>query len=291
MLSSDPLPLTGRFLPALLLLAALSVSGAGAQGVARAEESSWIKATDSKVRLIGGTLDVQGQDTILAGVQIRMDAGWKTYWRNPGDSGVPPSFDWSGSKNLKHAEVLYPAPRRFADAAGAAIGYVDEVVFPVKITPERPGAPVELKLNLTYGLCKDLCIPNEVSLSLALPSGQAEGQGEAPLLKRFLDLVPKPAEAGALPAVSGVQAKLDGPQPQIAIDTQFPADAQGGDLFIEAGDAFVPVPKPAGPLADGKQRFIATFDSAAEAAKIKGKPLTLTLVYDGGARATTWTVE
>ena len=57
--------------------------------------------------------------------------------------------------------MLYPAPHRFADASGTAIGYEDEVVFPVKITPERQGEPVELKLDLDYGLCKTLCIPSQ----------------------------------------------------------------------------------------------------------------------------------
>ena len=75
---------------------------------------------------------------------------------------MPPSFDWSGSKNLKQAEVLYPAPHSFADASGTAIGYEDEVVFPVKLTPEREGEPIELKLALSYGLCKNLCVPNDV---------------------------------------------------------------------------------------------------------------------------------
>ncbi len=105
--------------------------------------------------------------------------GWKTYWKNPGDSGVPPSFDWAGSKNLKHAEVLYPAPHRFADANGTAIGYDDQVVFPVKLTPERVGEPIELKLAFAYGLCKDLCIPNDVSLGLTLEPECRQGRCDA----------------------------------------------------------------------------------------------------------------
>ena len=71
-------------------------------------------------------------------------------------------------EELKQAELLYPAPHRFADANGTAIGYDDEVVFPVKLTPEREGEPIELKLAFYYGLCKDLCVPNEVSLDLVL---------------------------------------------------------------------------------------------------------------------------
>jgi len=271
-----------RLAAAFVLIAALS-------GAAAAAESPWTKATDSKVRLIGGAVDMDGQEKMVAGVQIRMEPGWKTYWRNPGDSGVPPTFDWSGSSNLKRADVLYPAPRRFADANGAAIGYEDEVVFPVVITPERPTEPVTLKLTLAYGLCKDLCIPNEASLSLELPPGGGADQGDALLLARFLDLVPKLAEPGQLPAVDKVEAKLDGPAPQLAIETLFPADATGSDLFIDVPNAYVPVPKADGPLKDGTQRFIVTFGTPAEAAAIKGKSLTLTVGYDRGARQTNWT--
>jgi DsbC/DsbD-like thiol-disulfide interchange protein len=281
--------MTVRPVAGLVLTAMLSVTCVPT-AIAAGAESSWVKATDSQVRLVSGTVAMDGQERTVAGIQLRMDRGWKTYWRNPGDSGVPPSFDWSGSTNLKHAEVLYPAPRRFADANGAAIGYEDEVVFPVLITPERSDEPVALKLNLSYGLCKDLCIPNEASLSLELPPKVA-GPGDALLLSRFLGLVPKPAEPGQLPAVSEVAAKLDGPAPALTIDTLFPADATGSDLFIDSPDAFVPVPRAAGPLKDGKQRFVAIFGSTAEAAKIKGKPLTLTLVYDRGARATMWTAQ
>jgi DsbC/DsbD-like thiol-disulfide interchange protein len=268
------------------LLAALFLSTG-----APAAESPWLDATDSKVRLISGTVSIKGEETTIAGVQIRMDRGWKTYWRNPGDSGVPPTFDWKGSTNLKAADVLYPAPRRFTDAGGTAIGYEDEVVFPVLVTPERPDEPVELKLHLSYGLCKDLCIPNEASLDLALPAKATRAEGDALLLTRFLDLVPKPVEQGKLPALGGVEAKLEGPKPQLEIDALFPADSAGGEVFIETTDAYVPVPAPLGPPDNGKQRFIATFGSAAEAAKIKGKTLTLTLVDERGARETTWTVE
>src|SRR5512136_615401 len=78
---------------------------------AAATESPWAKQTYSQVRLVSGTVQDQGG---LAGVQIRLNPGWHTYWRSPGDSGVPPEFDWSGSKNLKQAQVLYPAPHRIA---------------------------------------------------------------------------------------------------------------------------------------------------------------------------------
>ena len=202
---------------------------------------------------------------------------------------MPPNFDWSGSKNLKQAEVLYPAPRRLADAGGAAIGYSDEVLFPVKLIPEREGEPIELKLAFAYGLCKDLCIPNEVNLSLVIPPDP--GKGDALLLGDALALTPGPANPGLLPAVGNVEAKLEGESPTLFIDALFPARATGTDLFIDGGDVFVPVPKPLAAPTDGKQRFIVTFPSPSAAAAIKGKSLRLTLVSDQGSTETVWKAQ
>ena len=270
---------------------ALSLSLTAVCLAASPGESPWVKENFSKVRLVSGTVGGADKDQLLAGVQIRLEPGWKTYWRTPGDSGVPPSFDWSGSKNLKAAQVLYPAPHRFADASGTAIGYEDEVVFPVKITPEREGEPVEIKLNVDYGLCKTLCIPNQASLSLDLPP-HTLGKGDDPLLSRFVGLVPKPAEVDKLPSLGGIEAKLEGPKPELFIDAIFPDGAGGTDLFVEApGGAFVPVPKPVGPVEGGKQRFVVSFASPDEAAALKGKPLTLTLVSDEGAREASLTLD
>jgi DsbC/DsbD-like thiol-disulfide interchange protein len=267
---------------------AATLAACGAAFAAEAA-TDWTASTNSKVRLVAGNADEGGGPALLAGVQLRMDEGWKTYWRNPGDSGVPPSFDWTGSKNLKSAEVLYPAPHRFDDAGGTAIGYAGDVLFPVRLTPERDGEPIELKLAFSYGLCKDLCIPNDVSLSLALPANA--GEGEALLLDAALAQVPKPATVGLLPAISGVDAKLDDEAPGLVLDAVFPPGATGTDLLIDGGDVFVPAPASVGAPMDGKERFAVTFASPAEAAAIKGKTLRLTLVSDQGSTETMWKAE
>jgi len=254
-----------------------------------ASSSPWVASTSSKARLVSGTVDVDGAPMLLAGVQLRMNPGWKTYWKNPGDSGVPPTFDWTGSKNLKHAELLYPAPHRFADANGTAIGYDDEVVFPVKLTPEREGEPIELKLAFAYGLCKDLCVPNDVALTLALPPDL--GYGDAALIESFLARVPKAAKEGTLPQVSCVEAKLDGNPFELLVDVVFPKGATRTDLFVDAGDIFIPASEALGPPADGKQRFAITFGTREEAAAIKGKTLALTLVSEQGSTETMWKAD
>jgi DsbC/DsbD-like thiol-disulfide interchange protein len=274
---------------ALTLGAILSIAAGGTAVAAGASASPWIDSTNSKARLVSGTVDLDGKPTLLAGIQLRMSTGWKTYWKNPGDSGVPPSFDWAGSTNLKHAELLYPAPHRFADANGTAIGYEDEVVFPVRVTPEREGEPVKLKLAFDYGLCKDLCIPNDVILGLAF--GADAGKGDALLLENFLARVPKPAAPGVLPEVRSVEAKLDGESPELVVDAAFPPGATGTDLFVDAGDVFIPVPRALGPLTDGKQRFAVTFATPSEADTVKGKTLTLTLVSEQGSTDTVWKAD
>jgi DsbC/DsbD-like thiol-disulfide interchange protein len=278
-----------RLLSLLALAAILACGVARAAPGEAASASPWTASTNSKVRLVAGSAGEEAGLARLSGIQLRMEPGWKTYWRNPGDSGMPPEFDWTGSKNLKSAEVLYPAPRRFDDGAGIVVGYGGDVLFPVRLTPEREDEPIELKLAFSYGLCKDLCIPNEVNLSLNLP---AEGEkGEALLLETALAQVPKPARAGLLPEVAGVEAKLEGDAPKLVVDTVFPQGATGIDLFIDGGDAYVPVPKPQGAAQDGKQRFAVTFISAEEAAAIKGKTLRLTLVSDQGSTETVWKAE
>jgi len=269
---------------ALLGIAPFDVALAASTG-----QSPWVDQTNSKARLVSGSITHDGSPAPYAGVQLRMGPGWKTYWRNPGDSGVPPTFDWSGSKNLKSAEVLYPAPHRFADASGTAIGYDDEVVFPVKITPEREGEPVELALTYEYGLCKDLCIPNKATLGATLPPDL--GKGDALLIDTALTRVPKPEEEDTLPRIASITAHLDGPAPGLEVEALFPEGATGTDLFVSSPEVLVPVPKPLGPLAGGKRRFVVAFLSADEATAIKGKSLTFTLVSNDGSTETVWTAE
>ena len=256
---------------------------------ASASASHWVDSTNSKVRIVSGRLERDGKQAAMAGVQLRMNPQWKTYWKNPGDSGVPPSFDWSGSTNLKRAEVLYPAPHRFVEADGWALGYDDEVVFPVIVSPEREGEPVELQLAFDFGLCKDLCIPNAVTLGLSV--GPDAGKGDARLIESFLARVPKAAAPGVLPELSKIDVNLDDDAPELVIEAAFPPGATGTDLFIDAGEVFVPIPRALGALEGGKQRFVVTFASAEEASAIKGRPLSFVLVSDKGATETVWTAE
>ena len=94
----------------------------------------------------------------LAGFEIRLAPGAITYWRDPGDAGVPPVFDFAGSDNVAKVEPVFPAPRRIRESDGSeAFGYDSDVVFPLRIEPSDPAKPVTLKLHANFAVCeKDL---------------------------------------------------------------------------------------------------------------------------------------
>jgi DsbC/DsbD-like thiol-disulfide interchange protein len=118
-----------------------------------------------------------------AGLRIALDPGWKTYWRMPGQSGVPPEFDWSPSADLSAVKVAYPLPRRFENASGDTVGYEREVVFPLAIDSDD-GLPPRLGLSFFFAACRDVCIPATSSLDLDLANNIEPIYDLAPWLAR-----------------------------------------------------------------------------------------------------------
>ena len=135
-----------------------------------ADASAWVEDSHSALRLIAGA-NKASATSLRAGIEIKMPPGWHTYWRYPGDSGVPPRFDFSGSDNLAAAKVLYPAPHLYSDEGGNTIGYKDAVIFPLQVTPKQPGKPVKLHVKLDYAVCDKLCVPAQGSAELTLSPG------------------------------------------------------------------------------------------------------------------------
>jgi DsbC/DsbD-like thiol-disulfide interchange protein len=144
------------------------------EGRAEAIASPWIEGFNNKSRLHAGRAVMDGKDGLFAAIEIAMPDGWKTYWRVPGDAGgIPPEFDFSASENLSEARVLYPAPQRLFDKAGATIGYKDRAVFPFLLLAKDAAKPIALKLKAAYGVCKELCVPAEAELEIDVPADAA----------------------------------------------------------------------------------------------------------------------
>ena len=148
---------------AIVVIVALSPVAAQA-----ADASSWDADSRAGVRLIAGNPAQAADAPLRAGVELTLAPGWKTYWRYPGDSGVPPRFDFSNSQNVKSLNIAWPAPHRFTDDSGATIGYKNGVIFPLRIVPQDPAKPVLLRLKLDYAVCEKLCVPAEGRAELVL---------------------------------------------------------------------------------------------------------------------------
>ena len=109
--------------------------------------------------------------THMAALQLDMAPGWKTYWRQPGDSGMPPRFDFSQSKGVRAFEVFYPTPEISWLGSSRSIGYETQVIFPLQLSV---GDAAEMTLigRIEIGVCRELCIPVTLDLSAQL-SAQA----------------------------------------------------------------------------------------------------------------------
>ena len=106
--------------------------------------------------------------TQMTGLHLRLAKGWKTYWRSPGDAGIPPRFDWSGSQNVKSDRIHWPAPHVFTTNGLRSIGYAGDLVLPVELTPRDPAAPMHLTGQIDMGVCSDVCVPASVRVDAAL---------------------------------------------------------------------------------------------------------------------------
>lgn len=176
-----------------------------------------------------------------AGIKIAMDDGWKTYWRNPGDAGIPPSFDWQRSQNLADVVVQFPLPTRHRDVSGEAIGYFREVVFPLVVTPEDAAKPVSLRLDMFFGVCKEVCIPAQAAIDLQLDQAAATAD-DRQLVMLWQQKVPQPQEV-----VSSVSFAEDGQGPLLSFTLNRPVD----DILIEDGSgAYFRAPQ----FSDGNRR-------------------------------------
>jgi DsbC/DsbD-like thiol-disulfide interchange protein len=222
------------------------------------------------VRLLPGERD---GETWLAGIDIRLDPDWKTYWRMPGDAGIPPEFNWGESQNVKAVEVLWPAPARYKDATGETVGYHDRVIFPLRVLPADAAAPVKLKLSMFFAVCKDVCIPAKSRAEAILGAASPEPSVMMDI-RRFMAMVPtkepKPFEHATVEATAS--------KPVLVLRFAGGAIPAEADVFVEGGgSAYFRAPQPG----RNPSEIRLTIDGLKDIAKLKSKTLKLTMVIKG----------
>src|SRR6266699_1302864 len=242
------------------------------------DASPWQRDGHSAVRLLAGS---RSGAVLLGGIAFQLQPGWKTYCRSPGDSGVPPRFDFSKSENIEAVTVLWPAPMKFDDGAGGhSLGYKNQIVLPLRIVAKNADKPVTLRAGVNYAVCEKLCIPVEANAELAFTSVASTEDSE---LFAALDTVPKPAQVGDPNPLTIRDVKRSG-KSAVLVDVATP-DAKDVSLFVEGPtpDWALPVPTLLEPSPPGIKRFSFELDGLPPGANPEGAALKLTLV--GGDRA------
>ena len=258
-----------RFVPFLLAILALAAPGPG-----RAETAAWVTSGPVEARLVASVQGVGDLAKIPLGLEVRLEPGWKTYWRTPGDAGFAPRLDWSESRNLKAADLIYPAPHRFTVLGFETAGYDAEVLFPIAAIPAEPGKPLDLALKAELLVCSTICVPEMVALSLSIPEGPATPGPSANDIARAQSLVPGDGRASGLTvtAVRGQGAVLE-----VEVTAREPMVAP--DVFVET-DPPVTFAAPKSQFLDGDRRAILRMDATdpTPGLDLAGRAMTLTVV-------------
>ena len=262
------------------ILAGLVLLGATAPAWAAAEPaaSDWAATPQAKLRLVSAVTGSGGAKSVPLGLQFELAPGWKTYWRSPGDAGIPVSLDWSGSTNLAGADIAWPVPRRFTLFGLDTFGYEDEVVFPIAARPADPAKPMTLRLKVDYLVCEKICIPQGANLALDLPASAPAPSDFAQLIDRYKSQVP--GDGHGLSLVS-THAEGGEANPRLVVSVLSALPLVAPDLFVEGpAGLYFPAPKVALERGGMGARFTIDVKRDAKGPALAGTPLLLT-VADG----------
>ena len=208
--------------------------------------SPWVDSESGSVRLISSVeatgsagAETAGQPTsITMGLEFQLAEGWKIYWRSPGDAGFPPRPDWAASKNVAAVQMAWPAPVRFSILGFETLGYKNEVVFPLTVTPKISGATIRLAGSVDYLICSDICVPETVDLALDLPAGARTPSALAHLINKYSVRVPGDGKGHGLSIDTLVLDTTDNAKPTLvaSVSSFLNLPFQTPDVYLEGPD-------------------------------------------------------
>ncbi|WRH62399.1 MAG: protein-disulfide reductase DsbD family protein [Fuscovulum sp.] len=200
----------------------------------------------------------------MTALHLTMAPGWKTYWRSPGDAGIPPSFDWSGSENLRAVHFHWPRPHVFTLNGMTTVGYKNDLVLPIEVIPVDPSQPVRLKATVDLGVCDDICIPASLTVdSVIAGPGAPDAVIDAALADRPISA----RQAG----LSGIGCAVDPISDGLRITATMGLPAGGGaeTVVFESGHSDVWVSEASANRSGG------TLTASAEMVPPQGTPFAL----------------
>lgn len=194
---------------------------------ASALESAVVTSPRATASLVSGTDSVASGMPFRVALRLRLAPGWHTYWRNPGDAGVPPDLAFDLPSGVTAGEIDWPSPQRVSEGSLMTYAYTGEVVLPVTITPST-GGPITIRAHASWLVCRDICVPEEAEFVLDLPAGVATPSAQSPLFATADRQIPRPSPWNALLGKDGALL-VQGPEltPASVVDAWFIPDIAG----------------------------------------------------------------
>ena len=182
--------------------------------------------------ILPGWRDAAGH--YMTALHLRLAPGWKTYWRAPGSAGIPPVFDWSGSRNLGQVRLMWPSPTVIRTNGMQSIGYLDDLILPIALTPADPSTPLDVALRIDLGICHDICMPATLTLTAHL---SGPGAPDAAITAALAARPRSPSEAGLTAITCDVTPIADG----LHLTAHLTLPDQGGSetVVVETADPTV----------------------------------------------------
>jgi DsbC/DsbD-like thiol-disulfide interchange protein len=242
---------------------------------AHAAATAWQEIAGGRIRVVVAE-PAPGTKTVLGMLQLDLAPGWKTYWRDPGDAGVPLQVDVSKSTNAALGKVDYPAPHRFDDGVSVWAGYKEPVTFGLSFDRADAAAPLEISGNVFLGVCEKICVPVQYEFDVEVKDSATPTMHHELVAMALKDL---PLMATQDFGVETVSTDWH----TIGVEANVPDGVDGAELFLAAPEGFqftAPVLKS---QQGGKLHFEAEFQSMSRKYIPDPKIVAYTLVTDGGA--------
>ncbi len=215
----------------------------------------------------------------VAGLRVTLADGWKTYWRSPGDGGIPPQIALSFSNGVDAASFHWPVPEVFYQDGMRSVGYENSVVVPMTLSGATAQKGISLSGTMTIGVCEEICIPVQFPITAELPP---QGTRDSAIVASLIDRPLSPNEAG----VDKVACEFTIENSQTALTTTIDLPGLRGDesVVIETGNPEVWVSEPDVTVTAGQ--ITATSDLvhvAGDAFAMDRSQIRITILRDGWA--------
>lgn len=240
-----------------------------------AANSPWFETEGAKLRLISQP-SADGK-TIDAGLEVKLEKGWKTYWRSPGASGLPPQLDFGASKNIAKSHMHFPVPITFGEGHNLSVGYDQSVTFPIQIEPLFTNRPVQIAVEGLIGICAEVCIPVRFNLAVNEDGKGISTRDVASSLNRARSSLAKE------PSDDFHINKLIYAGNHLEIIATVPEETRSSTILIEGPASWYLTPANAQSINGTIARFQVGLQDLPKGADPMSTELKLTLISDGAA--------